>query len=90
MANPLTNITVSVPKRKLINVTVETKNGIISSPTSGNVSVTTSAVASPTLLMQLQDVVLTTPTPESGQTLVYNEENDKYEIRFLDIDGGNF
>lgn len=41
-----------------------------------------------TRLDQMVDVVEGTPTDNA--TLVYNAENDKYEVKQLNLDGGTF
>lgn len=38
----------------------------------------------------ISDVTLATNPPSNNSTLVYNSGNNKYVIRQMDLDGGNF
>lgn len=41
-------------------------------------------------IADLTDVVLQTAPPDNNSTLVYSSANNKYVVKQLDLDGGNF
>jgi hypothetical protein len=63
-----------------IKIRVKTINTGSALPGGGNVV---------TRLDTLQDVT-EGPSPQDGDTLVYNSLTDKYEVRPIELDGGTF
>ena len=82
-------VNVVVAQNRNIQVTANTQ-GTTLSTTSNPVTLKneTSLSSDITRLDSLQDVVATSETNNS--TLVYDETTDKYIVKQLDLDGGNF
>ena len=55
-----------------------------------NTNVITLRASSPNRLDRLTDVTPDTGTTANNSTLVYNPETDKYVVKLLDLDGGEF
>ena len=58
--------------------------------TPNNTNVITLRASSPNRLDRLTDVVPDVSTTANNSTLVYNPETDKYVVKLLDLDGGEF
>jgi hypothetical protein len=58
--------------------------------TPNNTNVITLRASSPNRLDRLTDVTPDTSTTANNSTLVYNPETDKYVVKLLDLDGGEF
>jgi hypothetical protein len=58
--------------------------------TPNNTNVITLRASSPNRLDRLSDVTPDTNTTANNSTLVYNPETDKYVVKLLDLDGGEF
>lgn len=82
-------VNVVIAQTRNIQVTANTQ-GTTLSTTSNPVTLKneTSLSSDTTRLDSLQDVVATSETNNS--TLVYDETTDKYIVKQLDLDGGNF
>jgi hypothetical protein len=82
-------VNVVIAQNRNIQVTANTQ-GTTLSTTSNPVTLKNeiSLSSSSTRLDSLQDVVATSETNNS--TLVYDETTDKYIVKQLDLDGGNF
>ena len=82
-------VNVVIAQTRNIQVTANTQ-GTTLSTTSNPVTLKneTSLSSDITRLDSLQDVVATSETNNS--TLVYDETTDKYIVKQLDLDGGNF
>ena len=82
-------VNVVIAQSRNIQVTANTQ-GTTLSTTSNPVTLKneTSLSSDITRLDSLQDVVATSETNNS--TLVYDETTDKYIVKQLDLDGGNF
>jgi hypothetical protein len=82
-------VNVVIAQNRNIQVTANTQ-GTTLSTTSNPVTLKneTSLSSDITRLDSLQDVVATSETNNS--TLVYDETTDKYIVKQLDLDGGNF
>ena len=82
-------VNVVIAQNRNIQVTANTQ-GTTLSTTSNPVTLKNeiSLSSSSTRLDSLQDVVATSETNNS--TLVYDETIDKYIVKQLDLDGGNF
>jgi len=82
-------VNVVIAQTRNIQVTANTQ-GTTLSTTSNPVTLKNeiSLSSSSTRLDSLQDVVATSETNNS--TLVYDETTDKYIVKQLDLDGGNF
>jgi hypothetical protein len=82
-------VNVVIAQNRNIQVTANTQ-GTTLSTTSNPVTLKNeiSLSSSSTRLDNLQDVVATSETNNS--TLVYDETTDKYIVKQLDLDGGNF
>ena len=82
-------VNVVIAQNRNIQVTANTQ-GTTLSTTSNPVTLKNeiSLSSSSARLASLQDVVATSETNNS--TLVYDETTDKYIVKQLDLDGGNF
>ena len=82
-------VNVVITKTKNIQVTANTRGTTLTTtPNPVTLKNETSLSSGITRLDRLQDVVATSETNNS--TLVYDETTDKYIVKQLDLDGGNF
>jgi len=82
-------VNVVIAQTRNIQVTANTQGTTLTTtPNPVTLKNETSFSSSITRLDSLQDVVATSETNNS--TLVYDETTDKYIVKQLDLDGGNF
>lgn len=81
-------VNVVVTRPKTINVTANTVGNIIQPAAPITLKNDTTVTSGGTRLDKLQDVDASTETENA--TLVYDSTTDKYVVKQLDVDGGNF
>jgi predicted MarR family transcription regulator len=83
MANTLFN-----QKSSSIKVNIGSSGGVVGSTLSANAVTLTNTAAGKKKIAQMEDVNDTTLV--DGGTLVYDADNDQYNLQALDVDGGTF
>ena len=83
MANTLFN-----QKTSSIKVNIGSSGGVVGSTLSANAVTLTNTAAGKKKLSELEDVNDTVEV--DGGTLVYDAQNDQYNLQALNVDGGTF
>lgn len=81
-------VNVVITRPKVINVTANTVGNIIQPAAPITLKNDTTLSSAIRRLDGLEDVVATSES--NNATLVYDSSNDKYIVKQLDVDGGNF